>query len=104
MPQHLTKRFEALPKTKKPASVRVHHARTTDRAYVGTTVCVLTFLDKKKQPRSIMGHATLSRKEGRSMTKRDGFRIATERAYKLYLKYLEELKPASRAKKKKVEK
>ena len=88
MSQHLSERFEfhvdTLPEAEIP-KISVHHARGANRAYLGETTCILTFMHKKR-PYTVVGRAKVSSDESRPMTKRDGYRIATERAIKQYFR------------------
>ena len=89
MSQHITERFNKIPKRMK-AKVRmqVHHHRTANRAYNGNSVCVITTLDKRKRPITFTGHASVSNNESGPILKSRGYKIATERAMKKYLAFV----------------
>ena len=93
MSQNLTNRYEeSVKKIKvninKPYKV-VLHSRDEKGAYNGKTTCMISFIDKVG-PRTIIGTALFNKtKEERPITKKQGYRIATERAYKKYLARVE---------------
>lgn len=88
MSQNWTEKFKQVPKSKRP-DFQVRHSRGEDRAYTGKTVCTLSYINKDKRPRTIVGTSNVSIRETAPATKKMGFRIATERAFKAWFKAME---------------
>lgn len=95
MPQKLTERFNKFLNSQKSSKhkprIFVYHQRGENRAYTGVTVCELAYIDDRtKNINVIRAEASASPSEHRPITKKDGYRIATERAYKQFFKRVKE--------------